>query len=400
MEQLTPATLRSRAGFTATLAGAMAAGTLVAPALAVLASFVIGDVGLSRSQLGLVMAAYYGVAAVGSPSVGRLADRFGGRRLLVGTFLLSAAGFLVVAAAPGLLLLLAGAAIGGLGQAAANPSTNKLLSVHVAPGQRGLITGLKQSGVQAGVFVAGMALPTLALAFGWRAAMAGVGLLFLAAAAVVRAVVPADPAAGPAEPRHRSDRGSLPPAVMWLAAYGGLMGAGAGAVTAYLPLYAEEGLGLSVTVAGAVAGVSGAVGFVSRITWSTVSERGATFSRPLGAIALLATVSAAGLMAAPAVGVWLLWVAAVVHATSGLAWNSVGMLAVMHVAGNRQAGRASGIVLLGFLAGFSIGPPLFGWSVDTTGSYAAGLAVVVLAFAAAGIVMLRWSRVYVADQAA
>jgi MFS family permease len=402
VETAAPAALRRRAAFTVTLATAMAAGTLVAPALAVLASFVLDDLDLSRSQLGLVMAAYYGVAAVGSPPVGRLVDRLGGRRLLIATFLLSAAGFLAVAAAATFPLLAVGAAIGGLGQAAANPSTNKLLTVHVPAGRRGLMTGLKQSGVQAGLFLAGMALPSLALGVGWRPAVAGVGVLFLVVAAVVPLVVPPDEdGGGPAETSAEAEddgRGRLPPAVTWLALYGALMGAGAGAVTAYLPLFAEEGLGLTVTAAGAVAGASGAVGFVSRIAWSTASERTVTFAWPLGVIAALATASAAGLLVSPAVGAWLLWVAAIVHATSGLAWNSVGMLAVMHVAGRRHAGRASGIVLLGFLAGFTVGPPAFGWSVDATGTYAPGWAVVVGVFLWAVLLMLRWRRAYVADR--
>jgi cyanate permease len=44
------------------------------------------------------------------------------------------------------------------------------------------------------------------------------------------------------------------------------------------------------------------------------------------------------------------------------------MLAVINEAG-ASTGRASGFVLLGFLTGLGIGPPLFGATVDATGSY-------------------------------
>jgi cyanate permease len=46
------------------------------------------------------------------------------------------------------------------------------------------------------------------------------------------------------------------------------------------------------------------------------------------------------------------------------------MLAVINEAG-APTGRASGMVLLGFLLGLGIGPPLYGATVDATGSYTA-----------------------------
>ena len=60
------------------------------------------------------------------------------------------------------------AAVVGIGQTLANPATNKMIAHEVPPGRRGLITGIKQSGVQAGAFVAGVAFPAAAVAVGWR----------------------------------------------------------------------------------------------------------------------------------------------------------------------------------------------------------------------------------------
>jgi predicted MFS family arabinose efflux permease len=386
----TPSPARA-AVVTALLAAAMAAGTLVAPVLAVLASFLLDELGLSRTELGTAFAVYYGVAGATSPWVGRLTDRVGGRRMLAGTFLLSAAGFLLASVAGSLPTLAGAAAVGGLGQAAANPSTNKLLTELLPAGRRGLATGLKQSGVQAGLFLVGVTLPSLALAAGWRTATATVGAVFAVLGLAVTVVVPR-----PARPDQHTvtetDHGPLPRAVVWLAVYGALMGAAGGAFTSYLPLFAEEGLGLSIRTAGVVAAVAGASGFVARITWSALAERARSFATPLGIMAGAAVLASLALVASPGTGAWLLWVGAVAFAATGLAWNSVGMLAVMHVAGPTRAGRASGIVLLGFLAGFSLGPPAFGWSVDATGAYTAGLAAVGVCFALATVVMLHWSR--------
>jgi cyanate permease len=67
------------------------------------------------------------------------------------------------------------------------------------------------------------------------------------------------------------------------------------------------------------------------------------------------------------------------------------MLGLIVFAGPRSAGRASGVVLFGFLIGLGIGPPLFGWIIDTTGSYTA-VWVISMAAAMLGLVtMLVWS---------
>lgn len=53
----------------------------------------------------------------------------------------SAVALAAVAGAPSYSFLLGSALMAGVAQAASNPSTNKLISLHVAAGQRGLITG-------------------------------------------------------------------------------------------------------------------------------------------------------------------------------------------------------------------------------------------------------------------
>jgi cyanate permease len=75
-----------------------------------------------------------------------------------------------------------------------------------------------------------------------------------------------------------------------------------------------------------------------------------------------------------------------------VAWNSVGMLAVISLVDNATLGRASGLVQLGFLAGYASSPTLFGASVDLTGSYGPGWVGTLGVFAAAFVVLLAWRR--------
>ncbi len=372
------------------LAAAMAVATFAGPAFAVLARFIIDEFGLTRAELGWVVAAFSTVGALASPAVGRITDSIGGRKALAAIFILGGLGMLAIASAPTHFWLIAAAALTGLGQAFGNPGTNKLISVHVPVGQRGAITGWKQSGVQAGVFLAGMLLPAGALAWGWRPTMAIAGAFALITLGVVGFVVPHDP------PRDRVARvpnrlvWSVP--ILWLTIYGFLMGAAGGAVYTYLPLYGEEGLGLSVSVAGSVAGVAGLVAFFSRVIWARHAEKGGSYIRALIQIAALSVVFTSALLAALTWGSWLLWVGALGLGASSTAWNSVGMLALMVYAGHEQAGGASGVVLLGFLAGLGLGPPLFGWSVDRYAGYGPGLWGVLVVFLVAAVFGLTWQR--------
>ena len=380
----------SRVAFTALLAAAMAMATFAGPAFAVLARFIIDDLGLTRAELGWVVAAFSAVGALASPSIGRVTDVLGGRRTLAAVFLLSGLGLVSISVAPGYWWLFAAAVLTGLGQASANPGTNKLISVHIPVGRRGAVTGLKQSGVQIGVFLAGLLLPTGALAWGWRTTLAIVGAVSILTLVAVRLVVPPD--VQPTKTPGRTTTTVWTPPIIWLTSYGFLMGAAGGAVNTYIPLYGEEAIGLTVTAAGLVAGVAGLIAFFARIWWARHSEQSGDYVLALTWIAGLSVAFVGALLAAETGGEWLLWVGALGLGASATAWNAVGMLAVMVFAGREQSGGASGVVLLGFLAGLGLGPPAFGWSVDELDSYAPGLIAALFTFLLATLLATRWRR--------
>lgn len=376
----------NRLVFTALLFTAMAAATLAASVLGVLATFIIDDFGISRGTLGWVVSANVIVAAVLSPYAGRLTDRLGGRSALLAVFVLSGVSFIVLGLAPAVAVLFFGSAMAALSQAGGNPSTNALIGERLPPGDRGVTTGIKQSGVQAGVTLAGLGLPSIALGFGWRWAIVLVGVVPLLAAAVAWFAIPRESAE-----RRPSDRGpgSLPRSVRWLAIYGAIFGF-AGAVTFYVPLFAEESLGLDPRIGGAAVAVAGIVAFGARIGWARFAERRRSFRLPLGTMAALGILAGLAMLGATEATA-LLWVGAVLTGVGTSAWNSVGMLAVIDEAG-AETGRASGIVLLGFLTGLGIGPPVYGALVDTTGGYGP---IWVLSIAASTIALgtiVAWDR--------
>ena len=69
------------------------------------------------------------------------------------------------------------------------------------------------------------------------------------------------------------------------------------------------------------------------------------------------------------------------------------MLRLVNGVEPESAGRASGIVIFGFLGGLAIGAPVAGWSVDQWGTYAvAWTAALVLGFIAMATIASPTSR--------
>lgn len=378
MSQLPPG---RHAVFVTLLFAAMAAATLAPAALGILATFVIDDLDITRATLGWVVSTNVILAAALSPFAGTFADRLGGKAALIVVFGTSAAAFAVFGLTAALVMLFVGSAIAALSQAGGNPSTNTLIGQVLPRGDRGVVTGIKQSGVQAGIAVAGLTLPAIALWLGWRQAMLVVALGPILAGLVAMLVVPKTSG-------HLASRkdmaGALPPAIRWLTAYGFLFGF-AGAVTFFLPLFTEESLGFDPRLAGVAAAVGGIVAFVSRIVWARRAEVKDDYTGPLGTMAILGMVAAVLFLLSPQATV-LVWFAVILTGMSTSAWNSVGMLAVINEP-DTPTGRASGYVLLGFLLGLGIGPPLYGATIDATGDYvvmwglslvAAGLSLVLI----------------------
>lgn len=382
-----------RVALSATLLWAMTASTVGQYALGTLAPFLTAEVGASRTELGVLATVYIAVGAVLAPLAGRVVDRSGARRMLVVLFALSAAGLVGLAAGPTLPWLAAAAAVAGTASAMNNSVTNALIAERLPAGGRGVVIGVKQSGVQVGAFLAGAVLPPLALWAGWRGALLmAAGSAALGVLLTVACVPPDSPARRTPTPRDGRARPRLDPLVRWVAAYALLMGAGVAAVGTFLVLYGVEALGLSAAAAGWAAALAGLVGIVARIVWGHAAERLRTASLPLGVMAGVATVSQALILSATTVGTWALWLGAVGYGLSAGAWNAVANLAIVREVPAASSGTASGVVQAAFYWGIVTCPVLFGLSVDRTGAYDLGWAVIMAVFAAATVLSVVWHR--------
>jgi MFS family permease len=348
----------------------MAVATFPIVIFSVLAATFISEFDLSRWQMGTLITAVAVVAGLMSPIFGRTTDRLGAVKSMFGVLGLGAIAITSISLAPSYWWLVLAGLISGVPNGWANPATNTLIVDNVESGSRGIVTGLKQSGVQLGTFVGGLLLPVLTVAWGWRPAV----LTFLAvpAGGLVGMIGRSDVIHEDA--KVGSGPSTIPTPVKWTAVYGSLSGLATSAAIGFLPLFAEEDQMWGRTQAGWLIAGLGLVGLVGRIVWPRIAERWLGHGRTLVILAIESSIAAV-LLALAAGGVlsdWVLILAALLLGAGVVAWNAVGMLAVMDFSPHHLVGRSTGLVLMGFLLGLAVGAPLMGLSVDLLGSYAPG----------------------------
>jgi predicted MFS family arabinose efflux permease len=360
-----------RAAMPFTLVVTMVASSFQIFALGVLAAEMIESLEISRGSLGAIAAANTLVGALTSPATGQFTDRIGPRRSVVIVLWISAGGMALMAASTNWWLLLISAVVLGIPQGWGNPCTNSLIASRVRAGRQGLLTGIKQSGVTLGVFLSGLTLPGLAELTDWHGACWVYSGLFAVFAVAVILVLPPDDAESFLTAPTSSERSRPPvaPFVWRIAAFAFLLGASSGAIARFLALFANEELGMSVAAAGLVVALTGLLGMGMRVWAARLAETRIEPTRMLVWLAYSAVVCSLMLVAATSIGSWWMWPTAVMFSIGYTAWNAVAMLAVIKGVSKTQAGRASGVVMFGFLGGLSIGSPAAGYVIDSAQSY-------------------------------
>jgi len=164
---------------------AHALGALTALAVAPLAPFLLESLRLSRAQVGYFLPAVYLGGVLMALPAGWLTDRLGVRLTLVLGQLLVGAMIALAAASPNLVVLLTLLVLGGFGFSVLNPATGKAVVEWFPPRERGMAMGIKQTGLTLGGLAAALVLPSIALAWSWRHALAAAGTLSLVSAALV-----------------------------------------------------------------------------------------------------------------------------------------------------------------------------------------------------------------------
>lgn len=156
--------------------------------ISIAAKYIMPEYGLTDVQMGWVFSAFLlGYALMQVPG-GMLGDRFGPRRVLAGailwwsffTSMTAVAGDWFLASSIGVVgSFVVVRALIGLGEAAGPPNYNRIIASWMAPGERGLASGLVTGGGALGAALAPPAVVWIMTTLGWREAFhifGGVGI--------------------------------------------------------------------------------------------------------------------------------------------------------------------------------------------------------------------------------
>jgi len=379
-----------RATLTTALSSMLAVQTMTSMAVftvAVFAPAAAADIGVDATTIGAFMSIAYSVAMVAGLAAGTLLGRYGAVRVSQFTMLCVAAGMVaIVLASP--LAAVAGAVFIGMAYGPGSPASAHVLTAVSSPRRRPLIFSIRQTGVPLGGLLAGAAVPSIVVLFGWRGAALAVGglaLLVLAAVQPVRNAFDADrrpdlplAVAGIAAPLKllRAD-----PMLRALAAAGFAYAGCQTSVAAFFVLYLTDALGMPLIQAGLVLAVVQAGGIAGRLFWGAVAG---------SVISARAVLAGLGVMMAACLGAtalltadWppaLLTVLALALGASSFGWNGVYLAEVVSRAPEGAIGQATGAVQFVMFGGVVVVPPAFGALVAVTHGYtAAFLAVAAVA---------------------
>ncbi|MHA6344285.1 MFS transporter [Roseivivax sp. CAU 1761] len=337
----------------------------------VLAPDVAARIGTRATLVGVQVGLVYGAAALASLAAGRVIARHGALRTSQGALALAAAG-LAVCLTGSLPAIAAGSLLIGLGYGVVTPASSHLLAQSTPAHRMGFVFSLKQTGVPLGGILAGLTLPPLALAFGWRAALglAAVSCLLVALTAQpLRAVLDRD--------RRRGGGTGAPPALKTLLADPGLRGLALTSfvfaamqliLTGFLVTYLAQARGLPLAQAGATLAVAQAAGVAGRLLWGWCADRFATARQVLALLAALSAVCAAVFAQGTDAGALLLLGAvSALFGAAAIGWNGVFLAEVARIAPPGRVAAATGAALFMTYAGVVAGPPAFAALVEHFG---------------------------------
>ena len=312
------------------------------------------ELSLTADRLGVITSVYFGVAALIASPIGRTVQRLGARTgLRIGATVSAFASLAaVLAGAWWVLFLVTGLA--GIANAFMQVSSNVVLARDASFDRQGVSFGAKQGAIPLASMLAGLLLPIVGVAVGWRwpfalAGVAAFGVSFLA------------PPVSPAPPGEISNGDpqswSTSKALRWLAIGGACGGAAGNALSLFL-VPSAVGVGISEAFAGTALAVGSGLVVVVRLATGHAADRsGSSGHREMITALALGTAGCTVLAFATSPGVFL--VAITVAMLGSWGWPGLAYFTVVRIHPEAPA-RASGVLMASNLTGTLIGPMIVG----------------------------------------
>jgi len=346
-----------------------------------LSPFIVEELSLSKTEVGLLISAGALGYSVFQLPAGWLIDRFGVRKMLMASCF--AAGGIICAMlfATSLPFAFAVLFLGGFGYGCFPAVATKALLQWFPPNERGTAVGIQQTSINVAGIITAMTLPLVAAGFSWRFGFVAVGLISIAAAVISHLFYKEPPRidaeTGSKVTRHRAEWATIREVILnrniQLVSLSciGFMAVDYSLVT-YLIIYLKEHVGLAVTLAGFYLALTNIGGLLGKLFFGVMSDRvfGGSRKKPLllaGCIML--TVSVIVQAVDPDTPGWAIALIFAAFGFSAIGWGGMNLILVSESVKKDVAGLAMGYSLMILLIGNIVGPPIFGYIVDTKGSY-------------------------------
>ncbi|MFO1190442.1 MAG: MFS transporter [Alphaproteobacteria bacterium] len=360
---------------------AISMAVITMPIIAVLAA---PDIGVDVHYVGFFSAAAFVVCSFSAPVGGALVDRLGAGRVSQLSVLSSSIGIGLVATAS-LPVVLLGALLMGLGNGPATPASTNILSRRAPPGLLALVLSIKQSGGAIGNVLAGLVLPSLAIAIGWRGttlavAVFGIGLgvlLQFARANLDREVMTAkEKAARPSILSGMVEVHSRRPLAV-LSICGFCFCVAQLAIMTFFVPYMVDRVGLTPVKAGWLYSIGLGVAVFARILIGGLSDWLGNRNRILFVLGFGQSVAVLWLaLLEPDAATIELLAVAILFGCTGLTWTGVFLAELAQKVPIERMGAISGAVFTYFYVGCVVGPAIFATARDATANYDLGFILI------------------------
>ncbi len=366
-------------------------------ALPVLLPAYAAELGVGAPFAGTATASVYGGATVSALFVSGHVRGIGAIRVCQLALLLVALG-LGVASTGSLPALLIGALAVGLGYGPVTAASALLLTRSARPGSYGFVFSINRVSIPIGAAMAGALLPSLSGWIGWRASLAGMGLVCLCFVAVLQWARRLDT-------DHRPSAESLAHRTPALASLRALFShprrrvltqaslaflAAQSCLAAFTVAFLVGELSLSYVTAGAVLAAAQMSGVVARLVMGYVSDRSTRRTAVIGCIGLatalataLAAMAGPGWHSAAILGIFLL------YGAGALGWNGVMLAELAHTTTPEKSGEIAGASSAIAFAGAVAGPAVFSALLAITG-YAGSFVLLSLAVFVCSVSLIRF----------
>ena len=378
---------------------------------------------LSHAQIGWLTSATAVAYAPTLVLAGWLVDHIGARRALIIGTLITGVSVGAVALAPSYEVMLLLLACSGFGCGFIYPTAVKAIMMWFPQQERATAVGVNQSAVNISGMLGAAIMPSLALSLGWQSGfvLAAIMAFVICGVAVVfyrdprpgesAALVPVAPRAGAAAAPEaqlaapeaqlaaasafseleqglplvtgdeRLDRAAVNPGFLAVLRSRDILLEGFAAMflcviefsaLAQLVLFLKGDWAFTAVAAGGLLAFCQGAGAIGKPISGLVSDRllGGRRRPALMALAGLAGVACAILALIRPGQTPALWLALALLGVGGVGWGGLLGTLAGETAGPAAAGAAAGVTAALDNIGIFVGPPLFGWIVDRTGSYA------------------------------